>query len=81
MQILWPVVIAGSVAVLMGATAIRERVRLARFFSDAHQEVFGNKTAPIRRATTPSVIVPVGAAAIAIGLTGIAMAILAPEAF
>lgn len=81
MEVLWPVVVGGAFAVLAGVAMIRWRVHFARFFAEAHEEVFGDRTAPIRRATTPSTVIPVGVVVIVIGLAGIAMAIFAPDAF
>lgn len=81
MEILWPAVVVGVSGVLAGAAMIRWRVQFARFFAEAHEEAFGDRTAPIRRATTPSTVIPVGIGVIAIGLVSIAVAIFAPDAF
>lgn len=81
MEILWPVVAGGAFAVLFGVALIRWRAQLARFFAEAHKEVFNDRTASIRRATTPPIFVPLGIAGIGIGLVGIAVAIFAPDAF
>jgi len=81
MDILWPVVLAGTVAAIFGVAVIRYRRPLASAIAQAQKEILGERGRLIWQGATPLTFALVGVWFILIGMISAAVAILAPEAF
>jgi len=80
-DILWPVVLAGTVGAIFGVAVIRYRRPLASLIAQTQKEILGERGRLIWQGATPLTFALIGVGFIVIGMIGAAVAILAPEAF
>lgn len=78
MDIMWPAVIIGMVAIVIGIVAIKARKNLTSAIAEGQRASFGRFGETVARQARPSGVVVAGVFFIIIGIAGIVMGLLIP---